>query len=438
MPDEPNSSEKTTLPTPPSRSHQDGGSSHAGSWSYLEDENLFDMIYDDVAVEDLNSFSSRNWSTEDILSPSQLAMGYPSDPTGDGIQLIDPGLSTEITNSMSLPSAQGIARVPNKPFDRRPELSQPSLTPRCTAPLTAVSTMGILRDTAQSPNGPAFMQKLMMLGNTMYDVQSRYAHSEEGSRNALSETFPSELAGKVLHVAMQFRDSLRSLISADDPPDSIPVNHNSQSLFQGGPASLLDQSEVEDRMLYRHNEQFQAISDPTSRSRSDCTSLPSLSPSSPSLAPSENSYRHISAIDKPTTLQLVSNYLRLLQLYLLLFNAVHEHIRVPESRFHNRNPIWSDLSVGNVTLSQFADFQIKLVLQAAERVLEEIEDTLGLAEDSRVSKKLGKDGNKILKMNVTTHFIDICIRELTTVSEHGGGIIIKLRDFIHYFSLRLK
>lgn len=136
------------------------------------------------------------------------------------------------------------------------------------------------------------------------------------------------------------------------------------------------------------------------------------------------------AAAKPTTLQLIANYMSLLQLYLLLYNAVYDYTRFTEADFRQSQPIWENLSIGDAPLYQFVDIQIKMVLQVAARLLEDIEATLGLPENCRVSKKSVVEGSGILGMNVTAHFIEMCMSEVTTAPEPGRGTVVRLRDIM--------
>ena len=184
--------------------------------------------------------------------------------------------------------------------------------------------------------------------------------------------------------------------------------------------------DVEDRNYSPGVGQYQAFPDAISRPSFAYT------PSSSSLHTLADwpSKRHLVA-DKPTTLQLIATYLGVLQLYLLLYNAVYDYARFTGSDFRQSQPIWKDLAIGDAPLCHFADIQIKMVLQVAARLLEDIEAALGLTENCRVSKKSVTEGSGILGMNVTAHFIEMCMSEVTTGPEPGKGTVAKLKEIMH-------
>ena len=288
-------------------------------------------------------------------------------------------------------------------------------------------TSGRMGDLAVTQRPPVLMQKLMQLGSVMYELQSIYSPDEHGSRHVTvsSDTFPTELAGKVLQVAIEFLKSLRCFFFSEG---SSPSSSNASSIPRRG-LSMSDLSDAEDGTYHRAIGPYQTFSDTMSRPLSAYET--SSSSSSLSHVSTEWPSRSVCTADKPATLQLIANYLGLLQLYLLLYNAVYDYAHSTESDLRQSQPIWKDLTIGDAPLYQFADIQIKLVLQVAARLLEEIESALGLTEGCRVSQKSATEGSGILGRNVTAHFIEMCMSEVTTGPEPGRGAVVRLRNIMH-------
>ncbi|KAK3381176.1 hypothetical protein B0H63DRAFT_501859 [Podospora didyma] len=138
--------------------------------------------------------------------------------------------------------------------------------------------------------------------------------------------------------------------------------------------------------------------------------------------------------DRPAALTLIACYRRLLDLYLLYYQAVYQYVRDTEPVWRRNQPIWKDLNVGGAPLREFGDLHIKLVIQAAARTLEDVESALGLSEGCRVSRKSAVEGdlgsgNGVLGTVVTSRFVEQCIAEGTTGgSEQGPGIIALIRE----------
>ena len=384
------------------------------------------MLNDDTMMGDLDSSTFGTWSTAPDktigdTSPRQT-IEQPSDANGD---------LTHFTNSNnSVTSAEPrMSSQTHRPdlmihtaLDKRQMNGSTSSSNRPAAQ-SFTPTFGKLGDLPTTQHPPALMQKLMRLGSIIYELQSMYSLDEHGSRpmNVSSNTFPIELAGKVLQVAIEFLKSLRSFFSSDDSSSS---SSNASSIRQRGP-SISDLGDAEGRNYHQPMGQYQTFSDSLSRP------LSSYNSSSSSLSSPEWPSRRVLAAAKPTILQLIANYLGLLQLYLLLYNAIYDYARFTESEFRQSQPIWKDLTIGDAPLYQFADIQIKLVLQVAARLLEDIEAALGLSESCRVSKKSATEGSGILGMNVTAHFIEMCMSEVTTGPEPGRGTVARLRDIMH-------
>ncbi|KAL9112787.1 MAG: hypothetical protein Q9227_003090 [Pyrenula ochraceoflavens] len=355
-----------------------------GPWPQVtnwEDDNLFYLLNDEMDVGEGHTPRFENWSatTMDELS-TQQNVWQPSDAG----QYQPGAMNTETNSTLTANNAHRkptVTSAANTEQDKQQQWSGSSTGPSCSSTLTASS------EKSQPQNRPTLMQKLMHLGVAMYDIQSTYSAEKPGSRSLACETFPADLAGKVVQVATEFLKILTPL------SDSVPHTFASSS------RSLL----------------------PSWAQASSTTSNP----------------KRGSVNDKHTLLQLIAHYLLLLQLYLLLYQAVqdylHFHESPPDSPNHQPHqhlqPIWDDLSIGSTPLFQFAEFQIKMVLQVTARLLEEIEVALGLVEGCRVSSKSANEGDGILGSNGTAQFIKMCTAEIPSVVEPSGrGAIIRLQE----------
>ena len=113
---------------------------------------------------------------------------------------------------------------------------------------------------------------------------------------------------------------------------------------------MSDLSDAEDRNYHPAMDPYHTFSDTVSRALSTYTSS---SPSSH--ASTEWPSRGVYATAKPATLQLIANYLGLLQLYLLVYNTAYNYAQFTESDFRQSQSIWKDLTIGDTPLYQFAD-----------------------------------------------------------------------------------
>ncbi|KAI1412827.1 hypothetical protein F5Y13DRAFT_190034 [Hypoxylon sp. FL1857] len=266
----------------------------------------------------------------------------------------------------------------------------------------------------------SLMQRLTELGSVMYKLQNMYCPEEHSGRPVAisSDTFPTELAGRVLQSAIEFLKFLRCFFLEEQSPPS-----RRSSLIRKRDLSMADIGGPEDRNYYhRVSNSYSMPFEKRPRSQGFYPSPPSST---------EKSSSRVCVVDKPAILQLIANYIRLLQLYLLLYKAAYDYICLMESDFRHTKPIWSDLTIGGAPLCQFADLQIRFVLQIAGRVLEEIESVLGLSDGCRVSRKSAAEGSGILGMNVTSHFVEMCMSDATTSTEQGRCVITQLRDLMH-------
>ena len=388
----------------------------------LEDEDFFSVLNDDVVMGDLNASTFGTWSTSADKSmgdaPPRHTMEQPSDDRRDLAHMNNPDFTVTSVEPRVAGRRQRSDLMNHTGFDRRQVTQYPPSTSRPSAQ-GWVPPSGKLGDLSSTQHQPALMQKLMQIGSLMYELQSIYSLEEHAGRSAdmPSNAFPIELAGKVLRVSSDFLKNLRSLLSDDVSSSS---SSSSSDLGRRRP-SALEFGSSDNRISHRA---AGSLSDAMSRPSSVYTS------SSSSFAHGECSPRRVMTAAKPTTLQLIANYMSLLQLYLLLYNAVYDYTRFTEPDFRQSQPIWRDLSIGDAPLYQFVDIQIKMVMQVAARLLEDIEATLGLPDNCRVSKKSVMEGSGILGMNVTAHFIEMCMSEVATTHEPGRGIVARLREIM--------
>ncbi|KAI1867714.1 uncharacterized protein JN550_006855 [Neoarthrinium moseri] len=381
--------------TPPSI-----GAQHAQAISSrVEDEDLFNLLYDDAAMVDfdistIDSFSAPSGSPTEILLSQQVE--------DTSRVLVDP---THIFNIDDPADSRNLKQVTSTlDLDQWMELENRHSNPNCLG----TGSSGVNFPVSDLGYKPAIrMQQLMQLGSLMYELQSKYSHSENDGLTTSIETFPADLAGKVLQAADEFLQCLRHFFLSEEAISP---------LINGSSTANYSSEEVTNNGLSGNHQMF-----------SDTVSRSSIYRSS---ASPEWQYRRVHPVDKPTALQLIANYLRLLQLFILLYSRVCHYISCAGSDLRQAKPIWDDLSIGGAPLNQFADFQIKFVLQVAAKLLGEVEAALGLHEGCRVSKKPAAEGSGILCMNVTAHFVEMCMSEVSTETEQGRGAIGKLRDLI--------
>ena len=393
----------------------------------LDDDDLFNVLNDDTIMGDINSSDFGIWPTVPNKSnedpPPRQSIELPSDAGGVSTRLTNVKTSARSARPRMSSQTHRPDMMIHTAVDKRQVAGSTSNSNRPAAQMFSPN-LGRLGDLPTSKHPPGLMQKLMHLGGVMYDLQGTYSPDEHGSSplTVCSNTFPIELAGKVLQAATDFLRCLRQFFPSDDSSSS---SSNTSPLRRSGP-SLSDLRDTEDRSYHRSVSQYQGFSDTMYRPLSTYTSS-----SASSQASTECPSRQVLAATKPTTLQLIANYMGLLQLYLLLYNGVYDYARFTECDFRQSQPIWKDLTIGDAPLYHFADIQIKLVLQVAARLLEDIEAALGLTENCRVSKKSPVEGSGILGMNVTAHFIEMCMSEVTTGPEPGRSTVARLRNIMY-------
>ncbi|KAK4043913.1 hypothetical protein C8A01DRAFT_32011 [Parachaetomium inaequale] len=235
----------------------------------------------------------------------------------------------------------------------------------------------------------ALVRRAAELCDNMYELRIKYhnGHSELD----LPGQFPMYMSGEVLQAADEFLRLLRCFFL------DAPSGSSTPTLGSSNPSSRM----------------------------SSTSSL---------VAPAEQTQRVAYVADRPAALTLIASYRRLLDLYLLYYQAVYEYVRDTEPAWRRHQPIWKDLNVGGAPLREFGDLHIQLVIQAAARVLEDVESALGLSEGCRVSRNSAVvegdgGGNGVLGAVVTSRFVEQCIAEGTTGgSEQGAGIIVRIRE----------
>lgn len=384
----------------------------------LNDERLFNMLYDDINMKDFDSSSfgtASYWpAAPNIEGPSSRQVMDQSDATAAGIFRLDKN-TMAMTPAATPPQTQRVNPATPTALDRMHSSRKGGASPQAFS-----SVPGKLGDSAAARNPPALMQRMMQLGSGMYELQSIYSIEQQGSqpRTATSpDTFPTELTGKVLQAAIEVLKTLRCFF-----PDNPSTISSTSSFKSRRGLSMADVGDVEDRNYHRLQVGgYPSFSDSNSHT----------SPSTASNALGEWPIGQISGVDKAATLQLIANYQGLLKLYLLLYSTIYDYVLFTGSGVRQSQPIWNNLTIGDAPLFQFADLQIKMVLQVAARLLKDIETTLGLSHGCRVSKRSANEGNGILGVNASTHFIEMCMSEVTTGSEQGRSAIVRLKDIMH-------
>ncbi|KAL5044094.1 hypothetical protein BDW71DRAFT_186756 [Aspergillus fruticulosus] len=384
------------------------------SWvqgSDVDADHFYKQLYEEGGAVDFDDIMLDPWpTTADVMD--DILLWQPIGLTGDG------------GGNLILDSHAG--RSPQS--QKRTMAAQEKREGSTKRPLSQISgsTTGSSEETVAAPSITGLMPKLMQLSCALYELENRYLPNGDSSQTLMASysVFPTELAGQVLQAAIDFLGFLQYFFRADE--------HSSYSSSHALATGRRDQS-LSDLTDLDHSclQTFGSLVPPSY----DHMSLPPISYpySSSSEWPAP---RQVSTPDKPTCLQLISNYMRLLRLYLLLHKAIYDYVRLTASTPGQRRPIWTDLTLGGTVLDQFADFHIKLVLQVAARLLEDIEFALGLPEGCRVGKMTAAEGSRlgILGTYVSTHFIEMCISEATTGTDQGREAILRLRDLMHRLS----
>lgn len=362
----------------------------------MDAENFYNMLYEERATADLEDVTFDPWppaadavKDTSVWEPMELANETP-----------DPSSSKSNTSADH--------RIAMQSHKRR-------LIPRASTTESSSNGHSALRHKVKEDvtmaNTPRLMQKLMQISCQMYELESRYCTSGEGTQASTpSQTpFPTQLTGDVLQAGIDFLKFLQYFFFEDEPASGT-CHHTPRRLRNHSLSHLSDL----DRPSYHR-------------------SLGSYPPFNghPDSPPSEwPSPQQVLTVDRSTILQLIVNYMRLLRLYLALHTSIYDYARHTALNASQRQPIWVGLAVGGIQLDEFSEFQIKLVLQVAARLLGDIESALGLTEGCRVGVA-EESRHGILGMYVSTHFIEMCISESTTGNDDGREAIIRLREIMH-------
>lgn len=115
--------------------------------------------------------------------------------------------------------------------------------------------------------------------------------------------------------------------------------------------------------------------------------------------------------DMTLILQLLTCYIRIIHLHSIFYTQVHDCLTAPPNKRENPlPPIFPGMHVGGLSLDDFPNFQIKLLLQISTHVLGEIEKALGLPDGYRISKK-NPHSQGILEASVSVQFVEMTMRE---------------------------
>ncbi|KAI0469940.1 hypothetical protein GGR56DRAFT_661307 [Xylariaceae sp. FL0804] len=366
------------------------------------DSIVADMLYDDVFTKDFGS-AFGPWSGTP-MDTTGSSTPYESDALWSGLDSLASTGSHTGTDSTAMSMHQ-----PGVPSFSRTNTAPPVPSLRIPESHGCSSSQG--------PNGSlvALVQRVTEIGNAMHELHS--SHSLHGDDNPDHHSaFPVEICGKVLLVANKFLSLLRCFFSDELNPSNTPmpmrVEPRRESLYTPYHDTFNQEREFATGVYSTNDNQAHSM-------------IASLSTSRP---------RRIYGADKPSALQLIASYQRLLDLYLLLYKSVSDHVRRNLPRIRQSQPIWGDLNIGGAPLHQFPDLHIKLLLQCAARLQEEVEGALGLPEGCRVSRKSPAEGDGILGTIVTSHFVEMCLGEETAGTEQGRSVITRIREITTYLA----
>lgn len=317
------------------------------------------------------------------------------------------------------------------------------------------TTIGHTAMTQVSPSVPTFppsvmsssgprkqhMKQLTRLGMLMDELQNAYS-DKQADQTIPFNAFPSEYFGNVLQAATLFLNTLESFFHEDFSASSSELSEsrtpslNSSDSFpdhqdngQNPPSFLNLRRNFPDTLFDTPPSSYESLIF-TSNAPSQNFSVSSTTSSTRRIA---------SAINKPAVLQLIACHLSFLQLYVLLYTAVHEYAQTNGPDVRRAAPIWPSLRLGSASLAAYADVQIALVLQIAAQLLVDIEDSLGLPDSCLVSGRnrsnrrssAGFDtgsgsGGVLGASGISPSFIELSISE-AGVAGQGGNVIARLR-----------
>jgi hypothetical protein len=363
----------------------------------FDSEDALNSILNNVAMGDYDLPNSENPYVTPTCTIVDEAQWPPLQEQREGM---DHGMHTSTHNPTIThqPRRVGLNHSSNvAPMDPSQGISTHNMEP-AVAPM---QTMNFHPQTIRHQR----VYQLMYLSNLMCELQEIYSRDEDALQPVNFDAFPTEFAGKVLQAASSFLEILTSFSDDCYQPPQVSCNV--------GPCTARQIPSQDAGQPF-----------PRRASTLDNTYM-ATSPLS-----SNTNHRHprrVHAADKPAVLQLIACYIRFVQVYLLLYTAIHDYVRSNDASFRRRKPIWANLSLGNTSLEAFADFQIRLVLQLAAHVLCEVEAALGLSEGCRVSRKSTAETTGVLGASVTAQFIEMSMTEVSG-TEEGRGTIAKLRD----------
>ncbi|KAL2194474.1 hypothetical protein P885DRAFT_71245 [Corynascus similis CBS 632.67] len=345
----------------------------------FDDDNMIDTL----SPEDVLTAGFESSFGDQVAAWSAAMTGTGSNPSSDGLVMMDHHTHHPMTGApddfMKVDFTQAALHPPSPPS--QPQL-QPTGSPTC---LRGPDSRGFKPLQVAKVGLAALVRRAAELCDNMYELRIKYhdGHSEQDPPGH----FPVHMSGEVLQAANEYLRLLRCFFLDEHSGSSTPT----------------------------------LVSNPSS-----------WSSYASSIAP-EPTRRVAYTADRPAALTLIASYRRLLDLYLLYYQAVYEYVRDTEPAWRRNQPIWKDLHVCGAPLREFGDLHIKLVIQAAARVLEDVEGALGLPEGCRVSRKSAFEGdgngNGVLGSVVTSRFVEQCIAEGTTSSsEQGPSIIACIRE----------
>lgn len=141
------------------------------------------------------------------------------------------------------------------------------------------------------------------------------------------------------------------------------------------------------------------------------------------------SYRGPVVLDVTASLQLLTCYIRLLQLHSTLYKRILAEITMDDSQADSDNIplLFPSLHVGDFSLAPFAKLQVKFLVQVVVHTLGRVENLLGLPAGHRVSRHTGESENAtdqkdarrgILEASVSTRLIQTVLQEASSAGKH--------------------
>ena len=266
------------------------------------------------------------------------------------------------------------------------------------------------RSVAESDVHHRRMQELSELGMDLYSqvIANEEYHKAQLAKSSVTPC--EELVGNILKSSATFLKLLGSFYS----PTTIKRSTSKASVFDSsdGEISPSEASNLSDFSDFATS--TSAVTTAGIRSQDHQwkrSSLnPSLSRSSLDGNNDDGSTKPLTA-DMTTILQLLTCYIRIIHLHNIFYTQVHDCLTAPpDKREKPIPPIFPGMHVGGLSLDEFPNFQIKLLLQISTHMLGEIEKALGLPDGYRISKKSGQSQG-ILEASVSVQFVEMTMRE---------------------------